>query len=129
MTDTIGNAIRSERLTSGEPLSSIREMSDLQDVPVATLQHALAVLAEEGLIVIRHGRTAVVAAGRAGQLAHLWADEFTVHVLIGGQLVKTVPSSLDAQDLATLKMRGASPAGPPPAAPAPAKTDALPTAR
>jgi len=63
---------------------------------------------------------------RAGQLAHVWADEFTVHVLIGGQLVKTVPSSLDAEDLATLKMRGASPAGPPPAAPAPAKTGALP---
>jgi len=59
--DTIGNAIRSERLTAGEPLPSVREMSDLQDVPVATLQHALAVLAEEGLIVIRQGRTAVVA--------------------------------------------------------------------
>ena len=57
---------------------------------------------------------------RAGQLAHVWADEFTVHVLIGGQLVKTVPSSLNAEDLATLKMRGARPAGPPPAAPAPA---------
>ena len=63
---------------------------------------------------------------RAGQLAHVWADEFTVHVLIGGQLVKTVPSSLDAEDLATLKMRGASPAGPPPAAPSPAKAGALP---
>ena len=63
---------------------------------------------------------------RAGQLAHVWADEFTVHVLIGGQLIKTVPSSLDAEDLATLRMRGASPAGPPPAAPAPARADALP---
>ena len=63
---------------------------------------------------------------RAGQLAHVWADEFTVHVLIGGQLVKTVPSSLDAEDLATLKMRGATPAGPPPAAPSPAKAGALP---
>jgi transposase InsO family protein len=59
---------------------------------------------------------------RAGQLAHVWADEFTVPVLIAGQLVKTVPSSLDAEDLATLRMRGASPAGPPPAAPSPAKT-------
>ena len=65
-------------------------------------------------------------AERAGQLAHVWADEFTVHVLIGGQLVKTVPSCLDAEDLATLKMRGASPAGPPPAAPSPAKAGALP---
>jgi hypothetical protein len=65
-------------------------------------------------------------AGRAGQLAHVWADEFTVHVLIGGHLVKTVPSSLDAEDLATLKMRGASLAGPPPAAPSPAKAGILP---
>jgi hypothetical protein len=30
-----------------------------------------------------------VCQGRSG---HVWADEFTVHVLIGGQLVKTVPS-------------------------------------
>jgi transposase InsO family protein len=65
-------------------------------------------------------------AERAGQLAHVWADEFSIHVLIGGQLVKTVPSCLDAEDLATLTMRGASPAGPPPAAPAPRKAGALP---
>ena len=65
-------------------------------------------------------------AERAGQFTHVRADEFSVHVLIGGQLVKTVPSSLDAEDLATLKMRGAAPAGPPPAAPAPAKAGALP---
>ena len=36
-------------------------MSALQGVRVATLQHALAVLAEEGLVVLRQGRTAVVA--------------------------------------------------------------------
>jgi transposase InsO family protein len=65
-------------------------------------------------------------AARAGQLAHVRADEFTVHVLIGGQLVKTLPSSLSAEDLATLTMRGASPAGPPPAAPSPVKAGALP---
>jgi len=38
--DTIGNAIRSGMLAAGEPLPSVREMSDLQGVPVATLQHA-----------------------------------------------------------------------------------------
>jgi integrase len=59
--DGMRNAIRSGMPAAGEPLPSVREMSDLQDVPVATLQHALAVLAEEGLIVIRQGRTAVVA--------------------------------------------------------------------
>jgi hypothetical protein len=55
----------------------------------------------------------------AGQVARVWADEVTVHVTAGGQLVKTVPSSLDAEDLAELRMRGAAPAGPPPAMPAP----------
>ncbi|WP_300605988.1 IS481 family transposase [Trebonia sp.] len=62
----------------------------------------------------------------AGQVARVWADEVTVHVLIGGQLVKTVPSSLDAEDLAELRMRGAAPAGPPPALPAPGRAAALP---
>ena len=62
----------------------------------------------------------------AGQAARVWADEVTVHVSIGGQLVKTVPSSLDAEDLAELRMRGAAPAGPPPAMPVPARAAALP---
>ena len=62
----------------------------------------------------------------AGQVARVWADEVTVHVSIGGQLVKTVPSILDAEDLAELRMRGAAPAGPPPALPAPARAGALP---
>ena len=68
-------------------------------------------------------------ADRAGQLAHVWADEFTVHVLIGGQLVKTVPSCLNAEDLATLKMRGASPAGPPPQHPLRRRPAPCPAAR
>jgi DNA-binding transcriptional regulator YhcF (GntR family) len=57
--EAIGYEIRSGTLTAGEPLPSVREMSALQDVPVATLQHALAVLADEGLVVVRQGRTAV----------------------------------------------------------------------
>jgi integrase len=59
--DMIRVAISSGMLVAGEPLPSVRDMSDLQDVPVATLQHALAVLAGEGLIVVRQGRTAIVA--------------------------------------------------------------------
>ena len=73
--DAIRNAIESEMLVAGEPLPSVREMSVLQDVPVATLQHALTVLADEELVVVRQGRTAVVAgdpvedrrSGRAGR--------------------------------------------------------------
>ena len=53
-------------LAAGESLPSVQEMSALQDVPVATLQHALAVLADEGLIVVRQGRTAVVAGDVGG---------------------------------------------------------------
>jgi len=59
--DAIENAIRIGILAAGESLPSVREMSSLQDVPVATLQHALEVLAGEGLIVVRQGRTATVA--------------------------------------------------------------------
>jgi hypothetical protein len=62
----------------------------------------------------------------AGQAARVWADEITVHVTVAGQLLKTVPSALDAEDLAELRMRGAAPAGPPPAMPAPARAAALP---
>ena len=69
-------------LVAGEPLPSVREMSELQDVPVATLQHALTVLADEGLVVVRQGRTAVVAgdpvedrrSGRAGAAATMTAS-------------------------------------------------------
>jgi integrase len=63
--DTIRDAISSGMLAAGEPLPSVREMSALQDVPVATLQHAVAVLADEHLVVVRQGRTAVVAGDAA----------------------------------------------------------------
>ena len=63
--NAIGDAIRCGMLPPGEPLPSVGEMNALQGIPVATLQHAMAVLADEGLLVIRQGRTAVVA-GDAG---------------------------------------------------------------
>jgi regulatory GntR family protein len=53
--------VSSGMLSAGDSLPSVQEMSALLDVRVATLQHALAALAEEGLIVVRQGRTAVVA--------------------------------------------------------------------
>ena len=54
-------AIVSGELAPGEPLPSVRELNDLQGVRTATIQHAFAVLADERLIILRHGRTAVVA--------------------------------------------------------------------
>ena len=55
------DAIGSGALAPGDPLPSVRELNALQGVRTATLQHALTVLADEGLIVLRQGRTAVVA--------------------------------------------------------------------
>jgi hypothetical protein len=52
----------------------------------------------------------------AGHPTHVWADEFSIHVQIGGEHVRTTPSNLTAADLEELRLRGARPAGPPPAA-------------
>jgi len=56
---------------------------------------------------------------RAGQTVTLWMDTTTVHLSIGGWLVKTVPSRLSEVDLARLRRAGARPAGPPPSGPFP----------
>jgi hypothetical protein len=65
---------------------------------------------------------------RGGQRAHVWVDEYTVHVLIDGELVKTAPSNLSAEDLHDLSMRGARPAGAPPATASVARAGTLPAA-
>jgi hypothetical protein len=74
------------------------------------------VIAASGLLaVIPAVQRISLGPNRGGQRAHVWVDEYTVHVLIDGELVKTVPSNLDAEDLRDLSMRGARPAGAPPA--------------
>jgi len=55
------DAIGSGALAPGDPLPSVRELHALQGVRTATLQHALTALADEGLVILRQGRTAVVA--------------------------------------------------------------------
>ncbi|MFJ1530882.1 integrase core domain-containing protein [Streptomyces mirabilis] len=66
-------------------------------------------------------------AERAGLRARMWVDESTVHVLVNGEVVNPVPSNLDAEHLHQLKLRGARPAGPPPALPAVDRADDLPS--
>ncbi|KNB49343.1 IS481 family transposase [Streptomyces caatingaensis] len=61
----------------------------------------------------------------AGRRARVWADEHTVHITIDGELVRSAASCLDAGNLRELSMRGAVPAGPPPAAPAAARAGRL----
>lgn len=85
------------------------------------------VITASGLLsVIPAVQRVSMGAARAGQQAHVWVDEYSVHILIDGQLIKTVPSNLDGEDLQHLKMRGARPAGPPPTGPSTERTDTLP---
>jgi len=53
-----------------------------------------------------------------GRTVRLWAGLSQVRVLPGGHRIKTLPSRLDARDLARLAAAGAQPAGPPPLPPA-----------
>jgi hypothetical protein len=53
-----------------------------------------------------------------GRLIRIWADAQRVHVLAGGHRIKTLPSRLDARDLARLRANGAVRAGAPPLPPA-----------
>src|SRR5262249_19238465 len=53
-----------------------------------------------------------------GRTVRLWAGLDRVHVLLDGYRVKTLPSRLDARDLARLAASGARPARPPPLPPA-----------
>ena len=53
-----------------------------------------------------------------GRTVRIWAGLTQVHVLLDGHRIKTLPSRLDARDLARLAAAGARPAGPPPLPPA-----------
>ena len=50
----------------------------------------------------------------SGRQITLWADAISLHVLLDGARIKTVPSRLGAADLARLAANGARPAGPSP---------------
>lgn len=54
------DAITSGELPPGTDLPSVRDLYEHQGIPMATGRRVFAELAEEGLIVVRHGRTATV---------------------------------------------------------------------
>jgi transposase InsO family protein len=120
-------AARPEPQTAAGPAGLAKPAARMIVPPSAGAVEFDTVIAASGLLsVIPAVQRIRMGAGRAGQKAHVWADEHSVHILIDGQLVRTVPSNLDVNDLHTLKMRGALPAGPPPAAPSPARAGTLP---
>lgn len=72
-----------------------------------------------GQLTVRSGRQTIsLHESMAGRLVTVWADLRSVHVTADGHVVRTVASRLRPEDLQHLAMRGARPAGPPPARPA-----------
>ena len=59
--ETLAEAIRSGALARGDELPSITELSALQGIGTGVVRHALETLVADGLIVVRHGQTAIVA--------------------------------------------------------------------
>jgi transposase InsO family protein len=72
-----------------------------------------------GEVTVLSGRQRVsLHQAMAGRTVTAWADLRSVHISLDGHVVRTVTSRLRPQDLQHLTMRGARPAGPPPAQPA-----------
>ena len=63
--DMLAEAIQSGRLGPGDELPSIAELSSSQGIGTGVIRAALEALAADGLILVRHGRNAVVA-GESG---------------------------------------------------------------
>ena len=59
--DMLAEAIQSGRLAPGDELPSIAELSSSQGIGTGVIRAALEALAADGLILVRHGRNAVVA--------------------------------------------------------------------
>ncbi len=67
VTATLTEAIGSGLLGPGDELPSITELRALQGIGTGVMRHALEALAADGLIIVRHGRTAVVAGKPGGE--------------------------------------------------------------
>jgi Integrase core domain len=69
-----------------------------------------------GIVTVVSGRQALtVRGGLAGRTLTIWAGLHSIHLILDGHVLQTVASRLLPEDLAFLAMRGARPAGPPPA--------------
>jgi transposase InsO family protein len=69
-----------------------------------------------GNISLLSGRQVIsLSQGLVGRTLTVWADLRSIHLTLDGHLVRTLHSRLLPQDLQHLAMRGARPAGPPPA--------------
>jgi transposase InsO family protein len=76
------------------------------------------VVPASGKMMIAHHQQVWLGTAFAGRTVTLWIDERSVHVVLDGHHVKTVTSRLTGEHLRWLRMHGARPGGPAPAAPA-----------
>ncbi|MBH1934531.1 IS481 family transposase [Streptomyces sp. AV19] len=134
---TPGSLFRPARPQPGDPapapdspaVPQVRATAPAESAPAAPLaaevvlpfsQNAVefdTVIAASGVLsVLPRTQRLRIAAKYAGHAAHVWADEFSVHVQIGGEHIRTAASNLTVADLEELRLRGARPAGPPPVA-------------
>ena len=66
VTEMLAEAIQSGSLAPGDELPSITELSSLQSIGTGVIRKAFEALAEDGLIIVRHGRATVVAGEPSG---------------------------------------------------------------
>ncbi|QUQ68283.1 IS481 family transposase ISMva2 [Kutzneria sp. CA-103260] len=80
-----------------------------------------------GQLTVCSGRQSIgLHESMAGRLVTVWADLRSVHVSLDGHVMRTVASRLRPEDLRHLAMRGARPAGLPPAKPALRRRNGIP---
>jgi integrase len=99
----IREAIAEGQLAPGEPLPSARQVADRNALPVTAVHHALAVLADEGLISVRQGRHAVVAGQAAGARPARRARQ--IHAILSGAFATAIRWEwIDRNPAATAKL-------------------------
>lgn len=76
--DTLRAAIAAGLLSAGDQLPSVRELAAREGIRAAALHHALAMLADEGLIAVQQGRRALVSGQPPGTISRKRRGD-TVH--------------------------------------------------
>jgi transposase InsO family protein len=92
----------------------------------AAVEFELRVPASGELTLVPGKQKTSVNQGLVGQTLTVWADLRSIHIVLHGHPIRTVASRLTPTDLAYLAMRGARPAGPPPAVAALPRRDGRP---
>jgi hypothetical protein len=89
VSDALADAIRSGYLIPGDELPSITELGALQGIGTGVIRHAMKVLADDGLIIVQHGRSSIVAGKPAVIQAGLGGSPSPVTIAAGQAAART----------------------------------------